>query len=121
MHAARSSIAQTVRRQGRAIVLVGLAVSVVGSAVSILRPKEFAAVAHVRLAAEGGLAGAELTRRAAAAGERLLGHDAFEAAAPKLGVDAAVADVPKSERLERRESMLAALCAKTTYTVEPAD
>jgi uncharacterized protein involved in exopolysaccharide biosynthesis len=123
MHAARSSshIVQTVRRHGRAIVLAGLAVSVVGSAVSILRPKEYAAVAHVRLTAGGGLAGPEFLRRANAAGERLLGHDAFAASAGRLGVDAATASVPQAERMERRESLLAEMRAKTTYTVEVPD
>lgn len=120
---ARSSsrFVQTVRRHGRAIVLVGLAVSAVGSAVSIVRPKEYAAVARVRLAAGGGLVGPEFLRRAGAAGDRLLGHDAFEAAAPKIGVDAALADVPQSERVERHEAMLADCRAHTTYALEGQD
>ena len=116
-----SGIVQTVRRHGRSIVLVGLAVSVVASAVSILRPKEFRAVAHVRLGAEGGLVGPEFAKRAGAAGERLLGHDAFTAAATRLGVDAAVATLPQSERLERREALLADFRARTTYELQAPD
>src|SRR5262245_12541463 len=123
MHAARSSsrTVQTLRRHGRAIVLAGLAVSVVGSAASILRPKEYAAVAHVRLAADGGLVGPEFLRRATAAGERLIGHDAFAAQSGRLGVDAAVEKFAQSERIERTEAMFAEMRARTTYTVEASD
>jgi hypothetical protein len=118
MPARSSSIVQTVRRHGRAIVLVGLAVSALGSTVSILRPKEYSAAARVSLGAETGLAGPEFVRRATAAGERLLGHDAFAESAQKLGIDAAVANVPQSERMELRESMFADLRARTSYAVE---
>jgi hypothetical protein len=120
MAAERSSsgVVQTVRRHGRSIVLVGLAVFAVASLVSIVRPKEYCAQARVGFGAEGGLVGPELAKRANAAGERLLGHDAFASAAAKLGVDAAVASLPQSERLDRREAMLADYRARTTYAVE---
>ena len=123
MTAERSSsrVVQTVRRQGRSIVLVGLAVFAVASAVSIVRPKEYCAQARVRFGADGGLVGPEFVKRATAAGERLLGHDAFASAAPRLGVDAAMAALPVSERLDRRESMLADYRARTTYAVETPD
>ena len=123
MHGAGSSsrVVQTVRRHGRSIVLVGLAASALASAASIFRPKDYCAVARVHLAAEGGLVGPEFVRRATVAGERLLGHDAFASAAAKIGVDAAVADLPQSERLDKREAMLAGFRAQTTYVVETPD